>query len=408
VASVALAPLSAYSNVGPLFDPALYFTPLGGPLTANSAALALTSALALLILMYVTRRQARVAGSWPAVAVVILVAGLGPFLLRDLARGIQIPTYGVSATLWLVWEVPLFLAATAVLLSGAAAGGAALGRSRGLPPVVAPALAVFAAVLAPVVWGAPGQWPWWYTVLWILAVGSLAVSRRTSAIVVSAATVAAFGATTLVWGSTTRARVRLAERDIAMLGTGDADARALAVRLGNRMTDLTALDRGTLLERYATSELAAAGFPAWIAAWRTGQSPSAELSTAALGVRVDALQPVIALARRAGVPVAAEIRATPALAHAIAVPLDSGVVTIVVAPKSRLIVPDPFSRLIGIDVPVDIEPAYTAQLASVAAAASPFAPTRSSWRREANELHGDWIASTGSGVARAHVEVELG
>jgi signal transduction histidine kinase len=408
IGCVSLAPLSAYSNLAALFDPALYFTPLGGPLTANAAALGFTSALALLVLLLVTRRQARVAGSWPAVAIVVLVAVLGPFLLRDLARGIQIPTYGVTATLWLVWEVPLFLAATAVLLSGAAAGSAALGRSRGLSPVVAPALAVVASVLAPVVWGAPGQWPWWYTFLWILAIASLAVSRRTSAVVVSAATVAAFGATTLVWGATTRSRVRLAERDIAMLGTGDAEARALAVRLGNRMADMSALDRGALLDRYATSELAAAGFPVWLAAWRNGAVPTAELSTAPLGVRPESLRTIVSTARASQTLVVSGIRASPAVAFAIAAPTDSGVVTIVVAPRSRLIAPDPFSRLIGIDVPVDISPAYTAQVASATAGVTPGLPTRSSWRREGNELHGDWIAATGTGAARVHVEVELG
>ncbi len=405
---VALAPLSAYSNSAALFDPALYFSPLGGPLTANAAALGFTSALSLLILLSVTRRQARVAGSWPAVAIVILVAGLGPFLLRDLARGIQIPTYGVSATLWLVWEVPLFLAATAVLLSGAAAGSAALGRSRGLSPIVAPALAVVAAILAPVVWDAPGQWPWWYTAVWILAVGSLAISRRTTAVVVAAATVAALGATTLVWGATTRARVRLAERDIAMLGTGDGDARALAERLGARMADVTVLDRGVLLDRYATSELAAAGFPAWLAAWRGREVPVAELSTAPIGVPAASLKGLVSQAWNTRAVVGADVKAMPAAAHAIAVPVDSGVITIVVAPKSRLIPPDPFTRLIGIDVPAEIQELYTAQLASVGPGVVPAPPTRLSWRREANELHGDWVAATGSGAARAHVEVELG
>jgi two-component system nitrogen regulation sensor histidine kinase NtrY len=409
ITCVALSPLSSYSNLAAAFDPSLYYTALGGPLTANAAALGITTALALLVLLLITRRQARAEGNWAAVTIVVLVAGLGPFLLRDLARGIQIPTFGVNATLWLVWEVPLFLAATAVLLSGAAAGSAALGRSRGLSPVVAPALAVFAAVLAPVVWGAPGQWPWWYTVLWILAVASLAVSRRTSAIVVSAATVAAFGATTLVWGATARARVRLAERDIAMLGTGlDADARNLVTRLGNRMSDVTSLDRGALLDRFATSELAAAGFPTWIAAWRDTNAPSAELSTGSLGVKLEALRLFVSRARQTRVVTAADLPAMPALAYAIAIPLDSGVVTVVVAPRSVLIPPDPFSRLLGIDVPRDLEPVYAAQIGSVSAVSVPAAPTRSSWRREGTELHGDWIAATGNGAARAHVEVELG
>src|SRR5439155_12569778 len=146
LACVALTPLSAFSNYSRLFDPALYFTPLGYSLTANAAALALTSALVLLLLLAAVRKQARLEARLLAVLIVLVVAGLGPFLLRDLARGIQIPSYGVSASLWLIWEVPLFLAAVSVILAGAAAGSAALGSSRGLPPVVAPSLAAVAAV----------------------------------------------------------------------------------------------------------------------------------------------------------------------------------------------------------------------------------------------------------------------
>src|SRR5205085_2305002 len=189
LATVALTPLSGYSNYSRLFDPSLYYTPLGGPLTANAAALALTSALVLLTLLTAVRRQARVTDRRLAVAIVLLVAGLGPFLLRDLARGISIPSYGASASLWLIWEVPLFLAAVSVMLAGAAAGSAVLGASRGLPPFVAPTLAAIAALIAPIVWEAPGQWPWWYTFLWIAAVASLAISRRTTAVVIAAATV---------------------------------------------------------------------------------------------------------------------------------------------------------------------------------------------------------------------------
>jgi signal transduction histidine kinase len=407
VLAVALAPLSAYSNRWLSFDPAIYYTRLGGPLTANAAALGLTSALVLLILLSVVRRQARVADRRFAAAAVVLVAGLGPFLLRDLARGIQIPSSGVSASLWLTWELPLFLAAVAVMLSGAAAGSAALGRSRGLPAVVAPTLAVFAAVLAPVVWDAPGQWPWWYAFLWILAIASLAVSRRTTAMVVSAAAVAALGATTLVWGATTRARVRLAEQDIAMLGTGDPDVPALAARLSDRMSGVASLDRRALLERYARSELAAAGFPVWLASWRNAVSPVATLATAPLPVPTDSLRALVARARADHRVIVGELRASPATEFVVAVPGDSGVVTIVVAPRSRLIAPDPFARLMGVEAPAQGSPPYTAQITAAPDRASPVLPGRAAWRREGDELHGDWVAATGAGAAHAHIEVEL-
>ena len=401
---VALTPLSAFSNYSRLFDPALYFTPLGGPLTANAAALALTSALVLLVLLAVVRRQTFVPDRRIAIAVVLIVAGLGPFLLRDLARGIQIPPYGVSAALWLIWEVPLFLAAASVILAGAAAGSAALGVSRGLPPAVAPALAIGASLMAPLVWQAPGQWPWWYTFLWIAAIGSLAISRRTPAVIAAAATVAALGAVTLVWGNTTRARVRLAEQDVTMLGVGDPYARTLAERLGNRFAQTPPADRRDLLGAFATSDLAAAGYPAWLAVWRGGQ-PTATLSTAELEIPGDSLRALVARALMARSAVRGDLPANPALQHAIAVPADSVVVTIVVAPQSRLLPPDPFARLLGIEPPPEAEPPYSVQLASVGRSVP--ATTRPQWRRQGNELHGDWTAQTGSGVARVHAEVEL-
>jgi len=404
LACVALIPLSAFSNYSRLFDPTLYYTRLGRALTANAAALALTSALVLLTLLASVRRQARVPDRRLAVAIVILVTGLGPFLLRDLARGIQIPPHGVSASLWLIWEVPLFLAAVSVILAGAAAGSAALGASRGLPPFVAPGLAMVAAVIAPIVWEAGGGWPWWYTFLWIAAIASLAVSRRTSAVIVAAATVAALGATTLVWGATTRARVRLAEQDVAALGAGDPDARILAERLSRRFADAPVTTRRALLEAYAMSELAAAGFPAWLALWRSADMPTATLSTAALNVPLDSVRTLVRRATAERTEISADVPSTPALEYAIAVPMDSGVATIVVAPRSLLLPPDPFARLLGIETRPEIEPPYLVQAPLPSA---PSLTTKPLWRREGNELHGDWIAPSGSGTARMHAEVEL-
>jgi signal transduction histidine kinase len=404
IACVAALPLNAFSNYSRLFDPSLYFTPLGRSLTANAAALALTSAMVLLTLLTALRRQARVADRRVAVGIVLLVAGLGPFLLRDLARGIQIPPYGVSASLWLIWEVPLFLAAVSVILAGAAAGSAALGTSRGLPPMVSPALAVLAAVIAPVVWEAGGGWPWWYTFLWIAAIGSLAVSRRSTAVIVSAATVAALGATTLVWGATTRARVRLAEQDVATLGAGDSYARVLADRLSDRIDDVPIASRHDLLEAYATSELGAAGYPAWLAVWRGPDAPAASLATAAFDVSVDSVRALVVRAATERTTQRADIPGTPGAGYAIAVATDSSVATIVVVPRSLLIPADPFARLLGIDPPPAADPPYAIQMVPLAANTP---GTRPVWRREGNELHGDWSSASGSGAARVHAEVEL-
>src|SRR5690606_37606129 len=117
------------------------------------------------------------------VLVVLAVVALAPFLLRELARGIQAPAMGVTSELWLAWQVALFLAATVVLLVGATLGQRLLRRWRGLPPWVAPAIAGAGALLAQPLWQAPGSWPAWYPLVWVAAVGALVVTRRTRSLV---------------------------------------------------------------------------------------------------------------------------------------------------------------------------------------------------------------------------------
>src|SRR5205085_6783008 len=108
---------------------------------------------------------------------------------------------------------------------------------RGLPPWVAPMFATAAAVLAPLVWEPPGRWPWWYTFLWVGAIALLAFSRRTRRVVLSAATVAALGAATLVWGRAARGRVDAAIRDLQGLTQVDATAIELMRRFGSTLAN---------------------------------------------------------------------------------------------------------------------------------------------------------------------------
>src|SRR6185503_15496099 len=163
IAALTLVPLNpTFSSVTRVFDPVVYLAPLGGPLTASVGALMLTSGLGLLGLLAVLRSPARLRSRWFALLAVLAIAALGPFLLRDLARGISPPPWGVTSGLWIAWEVALFLAGVAILLGGVSAGQALLGRARGLPPLVAPAFAGVAAVIAPLLWKAPGSWPQWY------------------------------------------------------------------------------------------------------------------------------------------------------------------------------------------------------------------------------------------------------
>ena len=407
LACTALVPLNQFSNLTRLFDPSVYFTPRGGPLTGNAGALATTSALALLGVLAVFRRQAHRTSRWGALATVVLVAGLGPFLLRELARGVQVPLHGVDATLWLIWEVPLFLAAVSVLLAGTGAGAALLGPRRGLPPWVAPFAATVAAVLAPVVWEAPGRWPWWYTLLWVGAIGMLALSRRTRSVILSASTVAALGATTLVWGRTSRGRVDAAVRDLSGLSQVDSVAMGLLRRFGTGLSgDFAPNSRAGLLQHFVASDIASAGNPVALFAWPVDTGAVATIQTAQVPVPAAAVTRLVMRARQTGALIVEPVPTDTAVVLVMAAPSASGGVTaVVMAPKSRLFEPDPFARLLGLDADPEGEPPYTVRLRERAPVAA--ANGHVTWRRDGSELHGDWVVRTGTGAAVAHVEVEL-
>ena len=407
LACTALVPLSQYSNLTRLFDPAVYFTAEGGPLTGNAGALAATSALVLLGVLTVYRRHGQGVSFWTAGVAILLVAGLGPFLLRDLARGIQPPVAGVDARLWLIWQIPLFLAATAVLLAGTAAGGAVLGARRGAPPWMAPAVAGLAGVLAPAVWQAPGRWPWWYSIVWIVGIALLALSRRTRFVILSAATVAAFGATTLVWGRTARGRVEAAERDLASLSQPDSVAFTFLSRFGMSLAgDEAPSTRQSLLQHYVASDIAAAGNPVALSAWPTDSGPVAEFRTADIPNPRQAVAGIVARARQAGMAIIESVPTDTAVEIVMAAPgADSGVTAVVLAPRSRLFQTDPFARLLGLETDPEVEPPYTLRLRG--GIVSPSDTGEMTWWREDSELHGDWVVPTGRAAASAHVEVEL-
>jgi two-component system nitrogen regulation sensor histidine kinase NtrY len=407
MACTALVPLNQYSNLTRLFDPSIYFTPRGGALTGNAGALATTSAIVLLGILAVFRRQTQRASRWGARAAILLVAGLGPFLLRELARGVQVPSHGVDGALWLIWEVPLFLAAVSVLLTGAAAGAIVLSPRRGLPPWVAPLIATVAAVLAPAVWDAPGRWPWWYAILWIMAVALLALSRRTRYVILSAATVAALGATTLVWARTARGRVDAAIHDLQGLSQVDPVASTLMRRFGAALgSENGPRTRQALLAAYVSSDISAAGNPIALSAWPTDAQPDAHFETSAIPIPAPDVRRIVARARETGTMVLESVPTPIAIELVMAAPsVDGDVTAVVLAPKSRLFDVDPFAQLLGLDVDPEAEPPYTLRLRDRLARDS--ANGVVSWRRDGSQLHGDGMVSAGTSVTAAHVEVEL-
>ena len=406
VAAVALLPLGAYSNFSRWFDASLYYAPTLGPLTANVAALAMLSALALMALFAVLRRPPSPRTRWTWICALVVVAALSPFMLRDLSRGIRVPVGGVTTALWLAWEVSIFLAAFALLLLGVTAGQAGVGARRGVPGWVAPLLAGASALLAPVLLEAPARLPGWYPVLWIAAIGALALARRARRAFLRTAFVAACGAVTLVWSSAVRQRVQLAERDVSGLGAPDPYANSLLGRLATELLqEPPAPSRVGLLARYAASELGAAGYPAELTSWDSLGRAVADLRVGMASGTTAGLDAFATEARRLRRPVLRQTTAAPVAQYVLAVPHALGfVTTVVIAPRTKLVPADPFISLIGLGDASNAEPPYTLQLGEERGA-TPGAPT---WMRRGDELHGDWVVPVGdAGSAGVHARVEL-
>jgi len=399
---ITVIPLSEFSTRSRLFDPAVYFHPAGGALTANAGALALTSATMLLVVLLVVRRIGSRLPRMAGAAIAVLTIGLGPFIVGALARGISPPAEGTGASLWIIWNVPLCLAATALLLLAGWAGRSALG-GRGVRPGSGPLLALLAAVAGPPVWNMPGQWPPWYSWLWVVAVGALVLSRPSRRALLFAALVAGLAATTVVWGSTSRGRVELAERDVRGLDSPDAYGVALATRLATSLQG-GELPRSAqaLLERYVTSDLAAAGYPVALTSW-VGAVPIATFGSAPFDVAFDTVAVAATAASLNETRVVTTMQPSAYGVRVVAVPVRGGVVTILVAPRTRLIGNDAYARWYGLAPRESNEPPYTVQV--VVDSMGPRDAIH--WRREGSELHGDWPVQGPFGPARAHVEVDL-
>jgi two-component system nitrogen regulation sensor histidine kinase NtrY len=408
--AVALVPLSSFSNRWSLFDPTFYIVYAGGRFTANAGALAITSGLLLLGLLSALREGMRPRSRTQALAAVLLVALVGPFVLRDLARGIQVPSIGASIGLWLSWQVTLFLAAVTVLLVGVTAGRAAtVGTRRGLPTWVAPSIAAIAALFTPLVLEAPGRLPALYPGLWIVAIAALAFTRRARAIVASVAVVAACGAVTLTWFSTVRDRVQLAAEDVNGLLRPDPAAATLLERYADGLESATAArSRVEVLSRFAFSELAGANVPVEVVTWAPDGTPMADLRVgnggSAAGVNL-----VAAEAQARGIRIVRQEAGTPGTQVVLAQPhLDGTVTTVVLTPRTALVRPDAFGAFLGFPPPPSPEPPYGLRFGDFASLDTPDTPRAGRWWREGNELHGDWLLPAAGGARqRVHGIVEL-
>jgi two-component system, NtrC family, nitrogen regulation sensor histidine kinase NtrY len=363
LAITALVPWNSFSNTSRLFDPAYYFSRIGGPLTANAGALLISVSLILLAVYAVLRALTDMRWPrWYAGIAALVMLGIGIPIASNVVRGIGEPPWGSTPGLWLAWEIPLFLFLFATL-------------------IVAYWLALIAA-------GRRGE-----------------VTFQAAVVV---AVIAAVVALSGLWSTTLRQRMQLAEEDVAALNHVDDYALLLTRRFANSLDDATqSPTRATLLQAYASSDLAAAEYPANLASWDDKGMLIADFAATDAGPDTGIVENAVRDALAADTAVMRSVLGPTGVQILAAIPRSSGGVTsILVFPRTKLLATNPYAALIGMSPPTGSEPSYSVGLADL----SPVVPVNASrveWRRLGDELHGDGLISTSEGTRRAHVEIDL-
>jgi signal transduction histidine kinase len=332
------------------------------PVLGTLAMRALLVAAALLLLAVVLWRRPARRNPIGLVAAGILLA-MAPLLVALAASRLAPGADPDSIFTWFGWQAALALGTAAYMMLASAplrGGGdaAAGGRWGG----VAIALATVVGVLGIVAWqpGAAGHgWPVWYIPLWLLPLAALlpvmAPTARRLAVMTTAGVLAALTA----WGASLDQRMTLAADDLARAGaTSDTLVASALTALADTVQARDASRLPALYAAWHDSPLFAIAAPTQLAIWRD--------STVAEWVALDSLSAswndltalvqaaprqrrIVTLARGVG-------------RHQVLVlPLAGDTtVTVLIGPRTRLVRPTRFGRLVGWRSPA--EPAFDVQL----------------------------------------------
>jgi signal transduction histidine kinase len=404
---VVRAPVSAALDVQPLFSPATFFRPLLGPLSSSAGVLALAGILLTMAGVWLWRR--RLPRSWYGVAVGVALLLVSPYLISSLGRGITPPARGVSAGLWLIWQLTLLTSVSALIVPAAALFRGDGPESHNRRRIVAGVSIAFAAAIIGVLVWAPrgGGWPSWYTFIWTPALLLVTLPASRWAAISGIALVAGSSAALVTWGAEMSGRIQVAQRDIARLGTEpDPLALPLLERFGEQVRHSSA--PATASEMYALwhgSSLGNQGYPAHLGLWSTAGAlrdeltldsldlPPSLLSTIVRNLPATDSSRVVQLARIPGVHYVLVARVGP-----------DQVMTAAVGPRSELILPGRVGRLL--DPLRHRAPLYTLTLSPPLANAEGLL-RGSHWRREGWTLRSEYPLAVAGGTRAIHAAVDL-
>jgi signal transduction histidine kinase len=406
LAAIGRAPLHEAFGPGSAFWPDTMFQPLLGPWASSSGALLLSGTVVFGLACALWRRGLP-RRHW-RMAVAVVIASVAPYLLQSLARGMSPPARGVTPALWLTWQAALAVPASAlVLLAVALVRGAREPDRAGVWPWLAGAIAVAAATAGLWLWQPVGRWPEWYPFLWVPAVLlTLRPMPLRSAIAVTAV-VAGSSAALLAWGAANEGRVALAEQDLEGLGERpDPLAVALLDRfvrdLPTREAPATAAQ---LLALWRHSALGAQGYPAALAVWRADGARTPSVALAVLDLPDTLLGRLAREAAAVGLPVARPALRVPGVHGIAAVPLNGGVLTVAVGPRSLLVPPTRLGQFLA-GAADDPDPPYALALAPPGRRVVALdADIR--WSRDGWSLRAERRVPLADGDRHAHAVVDL-
>ena len=403
---VARAPLAEAFGQAGVFGPATYSRALLGPFSASAGALALTAVVVATLALALWRRGLR--PRWWMYGAAVILVGVAPYLLQDLAAGIHPPAAGTTVALWMTWQLALALVASALVLVGAAlVRGPAPPPHGGLWPWVAAGLALALGVAGLWLWVPGAAWPDWYPYLWLplLLVGIKPMPLRST--LATVAVVAGTAAALLSWRATVDGQVAVATSDATRLGPApDGEAIALTEQAAEEalLAPLPA-GPGDLYVLYRRSPLGGGEFPVALALWTGEGEPLAALDLAALDLPAAIVQSLAREAAAVGAPMGASYLRVPGAHLVAAVPLADGrVLTLVVGPRTRLVPPTRIGRFLAGGR--EAEPPYRIAISPPEPApTSP--PARVRWRRAGWSLRGERLLMLPGGARHVRVQVDL-
>ncbi len=401
-----LTPAGEYLGLASAFSAATYFVGRLGPFGASPGALLLTASAVLVVGAGLWRRGwiQRRAGQWGAGAVVLAA----PWVLRQLARGITPPAGGVSAGLWLLWELTLTAAVSALLVVAAAVlGGGGRGAAPRWTAWAAWAWAGAVALIGLAVWMPLRGWPAWFVWLWLpafaLAVEPAGWVRRAVSIALASGSAAAV----MTWGATLEGRVWLAERDLARIEAGaEPVTEGLLERFGGALAERPVpASAGALYREWRRSPLAGSeDYPVVLATWDAAGGLVARLDLAQLDLPAPLLKALARSAVDRGRRVVEAVERVAGVHYVLAVPYpDGSVVTVGVGPRSRTFPPVRVAQFLRGEpvLPAPYEISLSGPFAR------PSAPS-TGWRLEDWVLRAERPLDAPGGPRHVHLRVNLG